>query len=159
MTLGVLMRSLFLGLALLLVAAASGAVRAESPDPRKICRKATELAEKAVQVPADLLYAIALVESGRGDPATGERFAWPWTVNSGGDGRYYPDMATAIRAVEALQRKGVTNIDVGCMQVNLHFHGDAFDSLKEAFDPVNNVAYAPPFCPRCRKRTSPGTRR
>ncbi|MGE4218472.1 MAG: transglycosylase SLT domain-containing protein [Alphaproteobacteria bacterium] len=139
------MRFLLLSLAALLLTVLPGAARAESQDPRAICRKATDLAEKAMQVPSDLLYAIALVESGRSDPETGERFAWPWTVNSGGDGRYYPDMATAIRAVEALQRKGVTNIDVGCMQVNLHFHGDAFDSLKEAFDPVNNVAYATTF--------------
>jgi hypothetical protein len=28
------------------------------------------------------------------------------------------------------------------MQVNLHYHGQAFDSLEEAFDPAHNVAYA-----------------
>jgi hypothetical protein len=36
-------------------------------------------------------------------------------------------------------------IDVGCMQVNLQFHPNAFRSLEEAFDPTANVAYAAGF--------------
>jgi hypothetical protein len=31
------------------------------------------------------------------------------------------------------------------MQINLHFHPDAFDTLEQAFDPAFNVAYAVSF--------------
>ena len=31
------------------------------------------------------------------------------------------------------------------MQVNLYYHGDAFDNLAEALDPAHNVAYAGTF--------------
>jgi hypothetical protein len=32
-------------------------------------------------------------------------------------------------------------VDVGCMQVNLHYHPDAFASLDDAFDPTSNADY------------------
>ena len=38
--------------------------------------------------------------------------------------------------MQALQARGVRSIDVGCMQVNLMHHPDAFASLEEAFDPA-----------------------
>src|SRR5690606_17964364 len=37
------------------------------------------------------------------------------------------------------------SIDVGCMQVNLHHHPNAFATLDDAFDPQQNVAYAASF--------------
>jgi hypothetical protein len=36
-------------------------------------------------------------------------------------------------------------IDVGCMQINLHFHPRAFQNLEEAFDPWANARYAAQF--------------
>ncbi|MSO74873.1 MAG: lytic transglycosylase domain-containing protein [Alphaproteobacteria bacterium] len=36
----------------------------------------------------------------------------------------------------------MSSIDVGCMQVNLAYHGDAFDRIEDALDPIKNVAYA-----------------
>ena len=53
-----------------------------------------------------------------------------------GRGRYLPSKEAAIAEVQALKAKGITNIDVGCMQVNLYYHGSNFDDLNEAFDPV-----------------------
>jgi soluble lytic murein transglycosylase-like protein len=47
--------------------------------------------------------------------------------------------------VRRLKARGVTNIDVGCMQVNLRWHGHAFETLEQAFDPAYNVAYAAAF--------------
>ena len=41
-----------------------------------------------------------------------------------------------------MKARGVRNIDIGCMQVNLFYHPDAFDSLEAAFDPATNTAYA-----------------
>ena len=44
-------------------------------------------------------------------------------------------------------------IDVGCMQINLHFHADAFASLDEAFEPTMNARYAARFLRRLYKDT------
>jgi hypothetical protein len=62
-----------------------------------------------------------------------------------GQGRYLPTKTAAIDEVRQLQARGIGNIDVGCMQVNLHHHPDAFFSLEQAFDPASNVAYAARF--------------
>jgi len=40
-----------------------------------------------------------------------------------------------------MQRRGKVYVDVGCMQVDLRHHPNAFASLEEAFDPAANVAY------------------
>ena len=37
--------------------------------------------------------------------------------------------AAAIAAVTRLRARGIRNIDVGCMQVNLHYHGQHFETL------------------------------
>jgi hypothetical protein len=62
-----------------------------------------------------------------------------------GQGRYLPTKEAAIQEVRELQARGIGNIDVGCMQVNLYYHPDAFFSLEQAFDPASNVAYAGRF--------------
>jgi hypothetical protein len=96
-------------------------------------------------IPRHLLAAIALAESGRKHPTLGKRMPWPWTVMAEGQGRYLPTKEAAIQEVRELQAKGIGNIDVGCMQVNLYYHPDAFFSLEQAFDPASNVAYAGRF--------------
>ena len=91
------------------------------------------------------MAAIARVESGRRDPASGETQPWPWTINAEGRGSFYPDKAAALAAVRALQAQGVRSIDIGCMQVNLRHHPNAFASLEDAFDPLANARYAARF--------------
>jgi len=113
-----------------------------SDDP---CGRAIDRAERAGNIPAQLLSAVALTESGRRHEELGERIAWPWTVNNAGDGRFYETKAKAIAAVRQLLARGERNIDVGCMQVNLMHHPDAFADLDEAFDPETNVAYGAHF--------------
>ena len=66
---------------------------------------------------ATSLRAISIAESGRWLRSRKATLAWPWTVTSGGKGTYYKSKSAAIRAVRKLQRRGVRNIDVGCMQV------------------------------------------
>jgi hypothetical protein len=96
-------------------------------------------------VPDRLLDAIAVVESGKRDPVSGAVYPWPWTINAEGIGHWYDSKAEAIAAVQALQARGVRSIDVGCMQVNLSFHPEAFASLDMAFDPMTNAAYGAKF--------------
>ena len=62
--------------------------------------------------------------------------------------------AEAITAVRSLQASGVRSIDVGCMQVNLMHHPDAFASLDEAFDPMRNALYAGRFLGSLYQRSS-----
>lgn len=115
------------------------------PSALASCGAAVLAAEHARGTAPGLLGAIALVESGRTDPRTGVRAAWPWTVTAEGLGTFYPGKAEAIRAVQALQARGVASIDVGCLQVNLLHHPTAFRTLDEAFDPAVNAAYAARF--------------
>ena len=123
-------------------AAATGPAAVESPD---LCAGAVAAQERRNGIPDRLLTAISLVESGRWDADAGKAAAWPWTVTAEGKGRYFPTRAAAIAAVRSLQARGVSSIDVGCMQVNLHYHPNAFASLTAAFDPAQNAAYAAKF--------------
>ena len=125
--------------------AGTGVGAVEPPATREnaeICRQAIAESEKSLDLPFGILQAISLAESGRWDRDSQERFAWPWTVMARGEGKYYPSRAEAIEAVRRLKAEGVRNIDVGCMQVNLHYHPNAFASLEEAFDPAANTRYA-----------------
>lgn len=113
-----------------------------------LCRFHTERHEAQSRLPRNMLTALSHVESGRWDTVRQEKIAWPWTVMAEGDGRYFRTKAEAIKEVRALQAKGIRNIDVGCMQINLKHHPHAFDTLNDAFDPAINVAYAADFLTR-----------
>lgn len=141
------------GIALLTFLLLQEAALAASPSPRKVddlCRPAAMAAEIDAELPQGLLLAIARVESGRTDPASGAAIPWPWTINAEGVPMIFRTREEAVAAVEALQAKNVRLIDVGCMQVNLHHHPDAFSSLAEAFDPAANARYAARFLTRLR---------
>jgi len=133
---------------LFLLASALGlpaTAQARSLDSWDICAAYITQAERALELPVHLLAAISKAEAGRWNKDRQALIAWPWTVMAEGRGRYLPSREAAMAEVRALQAKGVRNIDVGCMQVNLQHHSKAFDSLEEAFDPATNVAYAATF--------------
>lgn len=113
--------------------------------PPSLCETAITTAEYTAHLPVRMLGAIALVESGRIDSATGLVRPWPWTINAEGIGQFFATKAQAIAAVIALQARGVRSIDVGCLQVNLMYHADAFGTLDQAFDPAANARYAARF--------------
>jgi len=119
-----------------------------SENAADICAEQTRIQEKQRGIAKHLLTAISLVESGRWDKQRGENIAWPWTVTSGGEGRFFDSKEEALAEVEILMTQGVRNIDVGCMQINMHYHGDAFDTLSDAFDPKKNTEYAAKFLSR-----------
>jgi hypothetical protein len=118
------------------------AARAE---PIQLCRSAIAAAERGSAIPAGLMQVIGRVESGRRNPETGAFGPWPWTINAEGQGRFFPNAPAAIAAVRELQARGVRVIDVGCMQINLHHHPQAFANLEEAFEPTANARYAAAF--------------
>jgi hypothetical protein len=131
-------------LLLLILLAPVAAVASPPPSPGQLCDTAIVGAERATRLPLRLLGAIAEVESGRLDDAGNVR-PWPWTINAEGRGQFFASKQQAIDAVRALQAQGTRSIDVGCMQVNLMYHPNAFASLDEAFDPTANALYAARF--------------
>jgi hypothetical protein len=138
-------------LILALILAAPTAARADANEeagaenPWTMCAKATNRVERQEGIPRQLLRAISKAESGRFHAGKQIVMAWPWTVTAEGRGRYLETKTDAIAEVEALRARGIKNIDVGCMQVNLQHHPGAFASLEDAFDPLANVTYAASF--------------
>lgn len=140
-------------LALLILAAAllsPGPAASALPD---VCGMLVQQAERAQGIPPGLMHAVALAESGRWVAAERTTQAWPWTVTSSSDHFFLPSMAGALQKVRELQAMGRSNIDVGCMQVNLGYHGHAFASVAEALEPATNVAYAARFLKQLREET------
>ena len=111
----------------------------------ELCLKAAIPVAKRLNIPSGLLQAISLKETGRWDQKRGISYPWPWTVTAGGKGIYFRTKEEAIHKVQVLRQKGVKNIDVGCMQINLFYHPNAFDNLDHAFDPLTNTKYAANF--------------
>lgn len=125
-------------LCLALISLAASAAQASSLPPEIACQTAIAEAEAKTTIPDRLVRSIARVESGRPGVAP----SWPWTVNAESRSYYLDSKDEAVRLVQGLQARGVRSIDVGCMQVNLMYHPDAFASVSDAFDPEKNVAYA-----------------
>ena len=101
-----------------------------------------EIAAASVRhgVPAALLYAVAVTESGRVQHG-GQTRPWAFAVNVSGASYQFDTMDDAIASVRRAQARGETSIDVGCLQINLRHHPKAFGSLDRAFDPKANVEY------------------
>lgn len=110
-----------------------------------LCRVAVDKAGAEYGVRKDLLQTIAVVESGRFDKLHNQFVSWPWTVNANGRGYYYSTKEEAVAAVKNFKRQGIESIDVGCMQINLKYHGEAFASIEDALNPENNVRYSAKF--------------
>ena len=121
-------------------------------DDTEVCTVAAQQFEEKYQIKKHLLSTITNVESGRWNQQKQRNTAWPWTVNAQGKGRYYETKQEAIAAVKKLQARGVKSIDVGCMQINLAYHPDAFENLDQAFNPYRNVEYGAKFLKKLYKK-------
>lgn len=111
----------------------------------KQCTRNLARYERQYGIPSHLLSAISATESGRYHSGLKLALPWPWTINVEGQGHYFDNKQEAIAAVRKYQAQGARSIDVGCMQVNLIHHAQAFANLEEAFDPEKNVAYGASF--------------
>jgi hypothetical protein len=115
---------------------------AHAADP---CPRSIAAAETRYSLPTGLLYSIGLVESGRLDSRDGSRQPWPWAADIDGKPQFYNTKQEAVAGVAAILRSGSHSVDVGCMQVNLKQHPEAFASLNDAFEPASNADYAARF--------------
>ena len=89
-------------------------------------------AEREHQIPAGLLAAIAKTES---------RMK-AYALNVGGRSMFPMSISQAQVVLEDKLNAGLTNIDVGVMQLNYRWHGGEFDSLVEMLIPESNINYA-----------------
>lgn len=115
-----------------------------APAAAQDCARLAAEAGAEAGLPDGLLPAISLVEAGRGD-GNGGVAPWPWTLNEGGKGMYFDTREEALSYLEDAVARGVTNIDVGCMQLNWKWHSAGFPSAAEMIDPVRNTRYAARF--------------
>lgn len=90
-------------------------------------------------VPLAVLYAVALTETGQ----KGELHAY--AMNIEGRPVFSAGAKEALERFSLAKRAGAVLIDIGCMQVNHHYHGAHFASVEAMFDPEMNVAYAARF--------------
>jgi hypothetical protein len=130
----VMLRALALSVALLLPGLAAA---------QDCARLAAEAGAEA-GLPDGLLPAISLVEAGRGT-GNGGIAPWPWTLNQGGKGMYFDTREEALAYLKQAVAEGVTNIDVGCMQLNWKWHSAGFATPEDMIDPTRNTRYAARF--------------
>ena len=107
------------------------------------CIAAILAAERRYDIPDNLLLALGLQEAGWQSPEG--LTVWPWSVNAAGEGRRFSSRAEALAFVTRKQAEGIDSIDVGCLQINLRWHPEAFLSPAQGFDAGVNTDYAARF--------------
>lgn len=142
---GRVLRFLLLGLLLLAPALARAEERSWAERQSDACSAAISAAEARHATLPGLLAAIAKAESGRPIPPRKGLQPWPWAINADGGAYYFESKAAAVAWTEQALLRGVRQIDVGCMQVNLQSHPGAFADIDQAFDPAANADYAARF--------------
>lgn len=123
----------------------AGAAQAAA-DGARPCEREMARAARQHGIPLGILYAVGLTETGR------RGALHPYALGADGQTVFAKDINDAIAAFETMRRKGIKLIDLGCMQINHHFHGEAFASPAEMFDPRKNVEYAAAFLARLHAR-------
>ena len=116
----------------------SNAARAATPE-LPICERDMARAATANGVPLDILYSVGLTETGsRGT-------LHPYEMNVDGRAVHSDSLVEALQRFAREKAHGAKFIDIGCMQINHHFHAQQFRSLEDMFDPRSNVDYAATF--------------
>lgn len=88
-------------------------------------------------VPPWFLYGIALQES---NMLFGRRaLPFPWTLNVKGQSKRYKSYDEALFALKEFVSRGLTSVDIGCMQVNWRWNAHRLQTLERALDPYSNI--------------------
>lgn len=90
-------------------------------------------------IPAGILYAVGLTETGR------KGSLQPNALNIEGKAVFPKSRGEALATFATAQRQGKKLIDLGCMQVNHHYHAEHFRNVSDMLDPHQNVDYAARF--------------
>jgi soluble lytic murein transglycosylase-like protein len=135
-----------LGCAIVAAVSTFSAAAAPARAAQNACEREMVRAASAYGVPLGVLYAVGRTESGRGDSMR------PNALNIEGRTVYDLERGAAVEVFHAAQASGKKLIDVGCMQINYHYHGHNFDKVEDMFDPARNVDYAAKFLRQLRER-------
>jgi hypothetical protein len=127
----------------LLLHPAAPAVADPGADPAALCERAIVAGARSSGVPQEVLHAISLTETGR--VSGGRLRPWPWALNREGQGFWFADREQAMAFARRSLADGRRSFDVGCFQINYHYHGHRFLSLEQMFDPVAGATYAGRF--------------
>ena len=98
--------------------------------------------EKQHNIPSGLLLAIAKVESN----------VEAYALNIQGKPVIKNNKTQAASLVYQALEEGITNIDVGVMQLNVKWHKENFSSIEEMLDPKANIEYAASFLLKLHKK-------
>ena len=91
---------------------------------------------KAYQVPVDILYAVALTESGRRYETSA--LPWPWALNIDGHSIYCQSKNEALlRIHQAVEQQKA--IDIGLMQISWRWQQQRFTDAEQALIPLQNL--------------------
>lgn len=136
-------KSLCLWVAALAVSIFSPALAA---DDGAVCERQMLAASQAQGVPLGVLYAVGMTETGN------KGSLHPYALNVQGRTVFTDSPQAALAVFNEARAKGITLIDLGCMQVNHHYHGRFFASPAAMLDPATNVAYAARFLRQLRQQ-------
>lgn len=118
-------------------------LQAETMQVSETCDEAAVHASQQTGVPIGVLRALTRTETGRN--IKGRLRPWPWTVNMEGHGKWFNSRDAAMSFAFSGLKSGAQSFDVGCFQINYKWHGNAFASLEDMFDPRLNALYAARF--------------
>lgn len=118
----------------------AGAVVLPALASRDVPEGYRRVAEQA-RIPAPILYAVALTESGA--RVRQHTTPWPWTLNVAGQGYRYATRESACRALrQFLRTTSPRRIDVGLGQINLGWNGHYFRTPCDMLAPYLNLNVA-----------------
>ncbi len=115
------------------------------------CDSAARHSAETYGVPLQIMLAITRVESGK--PQGDALQPWPWVVNLQGEGHWFDTVDEAAAFAQNAVDSGVTNLDIGCFQLNWRWHGNKFSSIDAMFDPASNADHAARFLVENHQRT------
>ncbi|CTQ42426.1 MULTISPECIES: transglycosylase SLT domain-containing protein [Stappiaceae] len=115
-------------------------------ETQNVCEREMISAARKYNVPLGVLYAVGLTETGR------RNSLYPYALNIEGKSVFPPSRQAAKQDVMDAQQHGKKLIDIGCMQINHHYHGDQFRSVDQMLEPRANVQYAARFLKDLRRR-------
>ncbi len=115
------------------------------PSPAQDCEAAARTAEQQFALPPGLLHAIGVVETGRLDAVLGRTAPWPWAIDLAGQPLFFPTRQQATEALAMLRARGQSGVDIGCFQISLLYHPDAFPTPEQGFDAGANASVAARF--------------
>ena len=136
----------------ILLLSALAAVCISSPEgvahaaDQSVCEREMTRAAARFDVPLGVLYAVGMTETGR------KGSLQPYAMNIEGRSHFAESAGDAMREFAAARSRGAKLIDLGCMQINHHYHREKFDSLEAMLDPAKNVDYAARFLSELRER-------